>query len=282
MTKLSAIITFISDSLITWVKLFHNDISSCLQNNGWSSAFFNLTRGVRQGCPLSPYLFILCVEILGNAIRNHDQIKGICVVGTECKLSQYAEDTTLILDGSDNSARGQSFSQLDSFATISGLRINYKKTKALWIGSSRLQRKVIPGFQHIMWPASKVIALGVWFSTTKGESLTLNYEEKKEFRRLTLLGKITVIKSLLASQLVYILSPLPSSHHNLKEIKDVFFKFLWDGKQDKVKRTEIINDFAEGGLKMLDLQSFNRALKAKWIQLYLDPYNRGKWKLFVD
>ena len=279
------------DSLITWVKLFYNDISSCIQNNGWSSAFFNLTRGVRQGCPLSPYLFILCVEILGNAIRNHDQIKGICVLGTECKLSQYADDTTLILDGSDNSVH-QSFSLLDSFATISGLRINYEKTEALWIGSSRLQRRVIPGFQHIMWPANKVKALGVWFSTIKGESLTLNYEEKKEkvcrlvdiwqFRRLSLLGKITVIKSLLASQLVYILSPLPSSHHDLKEIKDVFFKFLWDGKQDKVKRTEIINDFAGGGLKMLDLQCFNRALKAKWIQRYLDPHNRGKWKLFVE
>ena len=127
-----------------------------------------------------------------------------------------------------------------------------------------MQRRVIPGFQHIMWPVNKVKALGVWFSTTKGESLTLNYEEKKEkicrlvdiwqFRRLTLLGKITVIKSLLASQLVYILSPLPSAHHELKEIKDVFFKFLWDGKQDKVKRTEIINDFAEGGLKMLEIR----------------------------
>ena len=71
-------------------------------------------------------------------------------------------------------------------------------------------------------------------------------------------------------------------HHNLKEITDVFFKFLSDGKQDKVKRTEIINDFAEGGLKMLDLQSFNHARKAKWIQQYLDPHNRGKWKLFVE
>ena len=116
------------DSLITWVKLF---ISSCIQNNGWASAFFNLTRGVRQGCPLSPYLFILCVEILGNAIRNHDQIKGFCVLGTECKLSQYRDDTTLILNGSDNSVR-QSFSLLDSFATISGLRINYKKKQKLF------------------------------------------------------------------------------------------------------------------------------------------------------
>ena len=72
------------------------------------------------------------------------------------------------------------------------------------------------------------------------------------------------------------------SNHNLKEKTDVFFKFLWDGKQDKVKRTEIINDFAKGGLRNLDLQSFNHALKAKWLQRYLDPHNRGKWKLFVE
>jgi len=79
------------------------------------------------------------VEILGNAIRNNDQIKGIRVLGTEYKLSQYADDTTLILDGSDNLVH-QSFSLSDSFAALSGLRVNYEKTEALWIGSSRLQR----------------------------------------------------------------------------------------------------------------------------------------------
>ena len=141
----------------------------------------------------------------------------------------------MILDGSDNPVR-ESFSRLDSFAAISGLRINYEKTEALWIGSSRLQTRVIPGFQHTMWPASKDKALEVWFSPIKGESLGRNYEAKKEricrlvdiwqFRRLTPLGKLTVIKSLLASQLVYILSSPPSPHHSLKEIKDVFCKFL--------------------------------------------------------
>ena len=91
--------------------------------------------------------------------------RALSVLGTECKLSQYADDTTLILDGSDNSVR-QSFSLLDSFATISGLRINYEKTEALWIGFSRLQRRVIPDSQQIMWPANKVKALGVWVSNT--------------------------------------------------------------------------------------------------------------------
>jgi len=59
------------------------------------------------------------VEVLGNAIRNNDQIKGIRVLGTEYKLSQYADYTTLILDGSDNLVH-QSFSLLDSFAALSG------------------------------------------------------------------------------------------------------------------------------------------------------------------
>ena len=225
------------DSLITWIRLLYTDIRSSIQNNGWSSEFFQLNRDVRQGWPLSPYLFILCVEILGNAIRNCDQIKGICVLDEECKVSQYADDTTLILDGSEKSMQ-QSFSLLDSFASISGLRVNYEKTEALWIGTMCFQRRKIATFKNISWPSHKVKALGVWLSTIKEESITLNYDEKKEiisktienwqFRRLTLLGKIVVIKSLLASQLVYVMSLLPTLSRHL-------YQFLWDGKQDKIK-----------------------------------------------
>ena len=148
-------------------------------NNGWSSDFFQLGRGVRQGCPLSPYLFILCVETLANAIRNNDGIKGICISVSECKLSQYADDTTLILYGSDNSVN-TSLKLLDSFAELSGLNVNYEKTEALWIGSFRLQTRTIETNKNILWSFNKVFALGVWFSTIKEESETLNLQEKKE------------------------------------------------------------------------------------------------------
>ena len=147
-------------SLVAWIKLFYTDISSCIQNNGWSSDFFALSRGVRQGCPLSPYLFILCAEILGSAVRKDNEVRGITILGTECKLSQYADDTTMILDGSQSSF-SRTLYLLDSFASISGQKVNYDKTEALWIGSSKNSNSILPSNKPITWAERKVYALGV-------------------------------------------------------------------------------------------------------------------------
>lgn len=108
----------------------------------------------------------------------------------------------------------------------------------------------------------------------KFKKLTENWS----LRKLTLFGKITVIKAFLASQLVYVLTSLRTCEKTLKEINDLLFKFLWDGKGDKIKRTVMTNDYKDGGAKMLDIRAFNRALKATWITKYLDNSNKGKWK----
>ena len=98
---------------------------------------------MRQGCPLSPYLFILCAEILGNTVRKDNEVRGIKIFHTECKLSQYADDTTMILDGSKSSFL-RSLYLLDAFASISGLKVNYEKTEALWIGASKSSNRTFP------------------------------------------------------------------------------------------------------------------------------------------
>lgn len=81
--------------------------------------------------------------------------------------------------------------------------------------------------------------------------------ENWQFKILTLLGKIVFIKSLLASRLVYIMSLLPTSSGHEKEINNLLYQLLCDGKRDKVKRIEIISNYATRGLKMLDIQQRN-------------------------
>jgi len=71
-------------------QAFYHNTESCILNNGWSSNFFKLEKGVRQGCPLSPYLFILGAEILAETIRINKNIKGITINEQEVKISQYA------------------------------------------------------------------------------------------------------------------------------------------------------------------------------------------------
>ena len=278
-------------SMLKWLNLFYCRPESCVLNNGWASEFFEIQRGVRQGCPLSPYLFVLSVEILAKAFRENTSIKGILVNNREIKLSQYADDTTLILDGKKESLIA-SLKLLDDFYEVSGLKLNDKKTEALWIGVKSGNDGIsIPG-RNLSWPKYKVKALGVWFSTDPEATATLNYNEKLDkvrnvlscwkYRRLTLIGKITVLKSLVASQLVYVLSPLQTNEKVIKEVNKLFYSFLWNGKGDKIKRDIIVNDYPNGGLKMIDIQVFSKSLKCTWIKKYLDEENQGKWKYFFD
>ena len=83
--------------------------------------------------------------------------------------------------------------------------------------------------------------------------------------RLTLLGKITIIKALAVSQIVHVLTSLPTHQGALKEIDTLLYDFLWESKGDKLKRTQMINDYDKGGLKMIDIQSFNKLLNKKWV-----------------
>ena len=77
--------------------MFYTNVQSCVINNGMASDYFTSERGVRQGDPLSPYLFILAVESLAISIRQNFDNKGIKIGNHKAKLLQYADDTTAIL-----------------------------------------------------------------------------------------------------------------------------------------------------------------------------------------
>jgi len=121
-----------------WIKIFYTNTERAVQNNGFIISWFKPSKGVRQGCPLSPYLFILSAEVLSNKIRQDSDVKGIKVFGKEIKLSKFADDTTLFT--ADIESLEMALKIVEDFERIADLSLNVKKTKALWLGKWKSNR----------------------------------------------------------------------------------------------------------------------------------------------
>jgi len=104
-------------------------------NNHRTSQYFQVSRELRQGDPLSSYLFVLYVEILSISIRRNPNIKGIKVDQNEIRIAQYADDTTATL--LDIKSAENFLTELENFEKISGLKINKEKTDAMWLGLNK-------------------------------------------------------------------------------------------------------------------------------------------------
>ena len=134
-------------------------------------------------------------------------------------MSQYADDTQIFLDGSEQSLQ-EALSILDRFYEISGLKINVEKTKAIWIGALSNSEIRICRNYNLDWTNGHFKILGVTFTTevfdiwdvnvptiiNKVESLLKQWSK----RRLTLFGRITVIKSLALSKFIHLFLALPN------------------------------------------------------------------------
>ena len=122
-------------NFVKWFNILYKDACSCVIDNGTYSTFFKLERGCRQGDPLSPYIFILCIDPLSITLDASDKIGEIKLKDKTYKVGLYADDTFLLLDGTEQSIR-ESFKTLSEFSMLSGLKVNVNKTQIAWIGSN--------------------------------------------------------------------------------------------------------------------------------------------------
>jgi hypothetical protein len=93
-------------------------------------------------------------------------------------------------------------------------------------------------------------------------------------------GKVTVIKSLLLPQLIYLFSVLCTNIPKtfFKKLDHLFYKFIWNGGNDRVKRKILCNNYDDGGLRMIDSYVFSQAQKTVWVKHLLDPNYSNFWK----
>ena len=242
-----------------------------VSNNGHSTRFFSISRGIRQGCPISSLLFILVAETLAEKIRINADIIGINVETEEFKLTQLADDTTLFLQ--NEKSLQCVLKELDHFGLCAGLMLNKEKTEVIKLGhNAQTSSNKICGITITNKPLK---TLGIWISKNHNECLTLNYNEKLKklenvlniwrTRKLTLKGKITVLQSLALAQIYFTASILYVPPQVIADVTKLTYNFLWPNKEH-VKRTTIIQDLEFGGLKMPDFFNKVKAMKIMWVK----------------
>ena len=264
------------------MQTIYNDIESCISVDGWLSESFKLQRGIRQGCPLSALLFITAAEFMTLNIENNDTIHGVMFENKpemHIKIAQLADDTTIFVR--NMTSVNNVMQEIERFSAVSGIRLNKQKTEGMWLGKNK-PRNLNP---DLKWTDNPVKCLGIYFGRDKKRVEDLNWNTKIsklqgvlkswKARRLTYYGKLTIIKSIGISQILYNASSLHVPEYVIKKVNTEIFQFLWSSGREKVKRSTVISDTESGGLKMVNLktqtQALNTTLKTK-ISIYYMPY----------
>lgn len=209
-------------------------------------------------------------------IKNNKNISGIGIGEKNHKLSQFADDTSLILDGSEKSFN-EALQVLDTFGQRSGLKINNDKTNVIWIGSQKFSKDVYHHRWKLVWGKTKFTLLGIDFSINLDEISNMNYDNaintidknivQWSKRVLTPIGRIVVIKSILLPKLNHLFMSIPNPNiDKINTLNKNFFHFVWQSSIDRIKRDTLIKNYEDGGLKMIDLQKFIISLKSTWLR----------------
>lgn len=274
------------DFILTVVRMMFKNIKSCTYNAGYTSDSIFPARGIRQGCCSSPTLFVLVVELLATLVRRSLEIRGLEVAGTSIRVSQYADDSTFFVNDLDSLT--PLLHLIESFSKFSGLTVNLQKSHLLLLGHHLHPPPILGGIKVV----DKAKILGVYFKNriSEDEQYVLNYQSPLQKIRLTcqawsnrslsLKGKVTLINSLLISQLQYPISCTPVPKRVIVEYKKMVVDFIWDSKRSKIAYHLLIQDIKSGGLRLADLElriwtTHISLIKSAW----LNPYS--VWALIL-
>jgi len=264
--------------LLGWVRTLYTDISSCVRINGFTSLLFAITRGVRQGCPLSAILYTLFSEALNRCIICEPDIHGPAILDRKPLISQYADDTCI-------GAIGDS-SIFSIFRSLSGAKINPDKSRGLWLGANRGR---IDRPQGVQWTSDSLTVLGIpigtdtppvdfWLSILDSAQRRVNNYSKRD---LSLKGRVVVIKQLLLPLFVYPSFVLVCPSHIIRRLQQTLDSFLWNGKSPKVPKHILELPVSKGGLAYPNVERMFQSIRLSWTKELFASETDGSWKVLA-
>ena len=273
----------VGEHFITYVNTLISNTEASVKNANWFTSYFSTDRGVRQGCCLSPLLFILVVELLSIKIRNNQGIEGLLdssldAFTTETKVISYADDMSLFLKSLES--LNLALTEIDQFKLFSGLVLNRAKSIGMWLGNNA-DRPV--GEEGLRWlaPTENIKILGIFFNPKKEASLIEdNWNSKIQSiknlilnwskRNVSIWGKCLISKTFLLSKINYIIQSLALPDTILKEIDNLIFKYLWKQETntngfERINRNTLCLSIEQGGLAMISIIDQQQVMLLRWL-----------------
>ena len=259
----------IGDNFIHWVRQIYSTAVTRVKLNGFLTGPIPLMRGVRQGDPLSFFLYVLNSELFALQIRQNQNIVGFIVGGEKIVSMHYADDTTITI--TQNRCFKEVIKDIRLYEQATGAKANISKTKGLWCGSWRHRQDLPLG---IKWTNKNIFHLGIFVGNDEPakktfEMLIPKIKNSLNFwkpLKLSALSKARVIEIFHASRLWYAAKfySIPGPHVEI--LQKAFLEYLnHPFKQTSVRQIELMKLKLDGGIKLINVQHKSEASKVQWL-----------------
>lgn len=264
---------------LTWIRNILSSGSSAILLNSVPGKFFKCKRGVRQGDPLSPLLFVIAVELL-QILVNKASSQGLLRApiphdDDEFPIIQYADDTFLVLQADAN----QLFflkALLNSYESASGLKVNYRKSQMMPINVSPERMQHLANTFGCQVGTLPFTYLGLPMGTTKSRIDDLSPIMDRVERRLTACstwlsysGRLQMLNSAITPIVTYTLCTIKIPKCFIDNIDRARKQCLWRGSDDTAMGGNLVawpivmQPKEKGGLGVINLRLQNDALLLK-------------------
>ena len=236
---------------ISAINSLNNDANICVLVNGFQTKQVPINKGVRQGDPLSLYLFLLAVEPLMATINNDTRIEGLGKGRKQnIKCPSYADDLTLTLVGSPSVCLV--FEIIQRFSEATGLKLNMEKTQGMMVGSSCIDDRL----PLINWQNQSIKTLGFKIGNVNPRTIWHNSLEGLRKQKLlinvlfqTWQAKLLLAKSKLLPQITYNAHTYPLDTTSRKLIETEFLNYLTNNPTISLSMRSLQRPINDGGIK---------------------------------
>lgn len=269
----------LSPNFIKLIKLLYTKPTARLRINGMISDPFPITRGTRQGCPLSPLLFAVAMELLAARLLQHHSPKGLVFTDRGLLISMHADDITLYIKHPAENLNPV-LREILRFGGLSGINLNWAKSSILPITDTSQDFNLEFTLQ---WAPGEVKYLGIWLSRDVDTILRMNYgklvdwlEERIKYwvaLPLSITGRIVILKMIVLPKFLYLFSniPIPLTKAFFATLKSHLITLVWAGGQPRLQWDLLTRPLTRGGLGAPDLELYALCAQAQYLHFWAYP-----------